>query len=129
MNDSGRRSFSFPKKERLTSKKEIEGLFQDSSSFYLHPLILRYRKASEDADCHKILLTAPKKNFKRAVDRNLIKRRLKEAYRLNKALIGDLNTFYHIGFVYVGKTILTYQQIEDKLKSLLLRLKKQAKKD
>lgn len=123
MQESGRRKFTFPKGERLTGKKEIEGLFKDSSSFYLHPLIVKFKKTPTGASHHKVLITVSKRNFKHAVDRNLIKRRLREAYRLNKQLIEDVSTFYHIGFVYVGKSVLSYQEIEAKLKSLLQRLK------
>lgn len=124
MKQSGRFDFSFPKKEKLTGKKEIEGLFKNGSSFYVHPLILKFEK-SDGAAYHKVLITVSKKNFKRAVDRNLLKRRIREAYRLNKHLITETNVFYHLGFVYVGKSLLPYHEIEEKLKFLLQRLQSQ----
>lgn len=129
MNDLGRQhgqpDFSFPKSEKLTGKKDIEGLFKNGSSFYLHPLLMKYASATEAVGSHKLLFTVSKRNFKSAVKRNLIKRRMREAYRLNKHLLSDTGTFYHIGFVYLDKTILPYRTIEDKLKTLLLRLQKQ----
>ena len=72
-----------------------------------------------------MLVSIPKKNFKKAVTRNLIKRRVKEAYRLNKYLLADVaNTFpkLQIGYIYTAKEILPYQLIEAKLKKTLYRL-------
>lgn len=116
---------TFPKKERLSSKKHIEELFKNGSSFYLHPLLVKFRPASDSAEpCHKALFTVPKKNFKKAVHRNLLKRRMREAYRLHKEGIapGRDGIFYHLAFVYLDKSLLPYAQIEEKLKALLQRL-------
>jgi ribonuclease P protein component len=69
----------------------------------------------------------PKRNFKKAVDRNKIKRRLRESYRSNKMLLNvgenKINSYF-IAYIYVGKQILPYKEIEDKLKSSLGRLQK-----
>lgn len=119
-----RPDLSFPKKEKLTGKKDIEGLFKNGSSFYLYPLLMKYAPASGAHAHHKLLFTVSKKHFKSAVKRNLLKRRMREAYRLNKSLLIGTRIYYHIAFVYLPKTIISYQEIEDKLKSLLLRLPK-----
>jgi len=122
-------TFRFPKKEKLTGKKSIEELFKRGSSFYLYPLLVKYRhNPQSDADCHQALFSVSKRHFKRAVDRNLLKRRMREAYRLNKHLISNNPPFYHIAFVYLDKTILPYERIEEKLKVLLLRLQNQQTK-
>lgn len=119
-------SYRFPKGEKLVSKKDIEELFKNGSSFYLRPLLMKYCSASE-AKCHKAMFSVSKRNFKRAVDRNLLKRRMREAYRLNKHLLqSQEGAFYHIAFVYVDKSIVPYDQIELKLKKLLKRLDGQA---
>lgn len=127
MTDSGH-SYRFPKREKLVSKKDIEELFKNGSSFYLRPLLMKY-KPTLSGDAHQTLFSVSKRNYKRAVDRNLIKRRMREAFRLNKHLIDKPDgAFYHIAFVYVEKTILPYDQIEPKLKKLIKRLNDQASK-
>ena len=81
--------------------------------------------ADPNAEQHQVLVSIPRKNFKKAVTRNLIKRRVKEAYRLNKYLLADVtNTFpkLQIGYIYTAKEILPYQLIEAKLKKTLYRL-------
>ena len=125
MRETGRHKLSLSKKEILKGKKEIEGLFKNGSSFYLHPLLLKYQAGN--GSLHQVLFTVSKKNFKRAVDRNLLKRRLREAFRLNKSLMQGKDTIYNLGFVYVGKTVLSYWEIEDKLKLLLKRLPNRGK--
>ncbi len=124
MTGSGHIKYTFLKEERLTGKKNIEELFQHGSSFYLHPLLLKYSDKSESLSCNSILISVPKKKFKRAVHRNLIKRRIREAYRLNKNQIFlDEPPFYHFAIIYLDKVILPYAQIEEKLIVLLKRLK------
>ena len=115
----------FPKREKLTGKKQIEELFRNGSSFYLSPLLLKYSR--DEGDYHRVLCTVSKKNFKRAVDRNLIKRRLREAYRLNKSIIDPTKSgiAYQIAIIYTGKSDAPYHTIEGKLKELLLRLQDQ----
>ncbi len=71
-----------------------------------------------------ILISVSKKSFKRAVDRNLIRRRIREAYRLNKELIFSNSTRplpHYIGLIYTAKTILSFEEIE---KGTKLALKK-----
>ena len=115
----------FPKREKLTGKKQIEELFRNGSSFYLSPLLLKYQP--DEGDFHRVLCTVSKKNFKKAVDRNLIKRRLREAYRLNKSIVAPskIGSSYQIAIVFTGKSLTSYHAIEDKLKQLLLRLQNQ----
>lgn len=121
-------SYTFPKEERLSGKKEIEELFKNGSSFYLHPFVFRYLK-SDALLVNKVLFSVPKKKFKRAVDRNLIKRRLKEAYRLNKYHLNNSQHFYYLGFVYTEKEILSYADIEQKLIKTFQRFVTQLSKD
>ncbi|MEQ9305244.1 MAG: ribonuclease P protein component [Marinoscillum sp.] len=123
MTESGH-SYRFPKTERLTGKQDIEELFKNGSSFYLYPLLVKHI-TEPSGERHSALFTVSKRNFKKAVDRNLIKRRMREAYRLQKHLLdeADQGKFYRLAFVYVGKTILPYRLIEPKLKKLLHRLK------
>lgn len=106
-------TFSFPKSERLYKKKDIQELFDKGSSFYLYPFRVILQKQSE-SNINQVLFSVSKKNFKRAVDRNLIKRRMREAYRLNKSLIASQST-YQIAYIYTAKDILEFNQIRDKM--------------
>jgi ribonuclease P protein component len=63
---------------------------------------------------HQVLLAVSKKNFKKAVDRNLIKRRMREAFRLNKNSIAASNKLL-IAYIYSAKEILTFAQIQERL--------------
>lgn len=110
----GRRIVSFSKSEKLKSKKKIEELFKKGSSFYLKSFSLRFIPAESDVSVHQVLISVPKRNFKRAVDRNLIKRRIREAYRLNKHLVNECKP-HSIGFIYLSKEILTFHEIQDQL--------------
>jgi len=118
----------FPKSERLHRKREIEELFSKGQPFSLYPFRVAYllKEQKEPRSPNQVLFSVPKKNFKRAVDRNLIKRRIREAYRLNKDLITWQSADFYllIGYIYIGKEILKYQVIEEKLKLSLLRLNK-----
>ena len=116
----------FPKSERLHSKKLIEELFNSKTSFTIYPFRVVYlMKPLQANECHQVLISIPKKRFKRAVDRNKLKRRIKEAYRLHKQVLGEeIQNFYLlIGYIYVGREIANYQEVEEKLKQSLLRLK------
>jgi len=127
MTDYRPKTFGFPKAERLTGKKKIEELFADGSSFFLHPFLVKYLPAQEGP--HKILITVSKKKFKRAVDRNRIRRLIREAYRLHKhVLYHQPGMFFHVGFIYQDNSILPYAEIEQKVIILLNRLSNQMTK-
>ena len=121
-------NFTFNKAERLRSKKLIKELFDKGSSFFLPPLKMIYLPCTlEESGSSQVLFSVPKRNYKRAVDRNRLKRQMREAYRLNKTLIHDdpkPKTSYLIAFIYIGKEKVDFHQIESKLKFGLLRLKK-----
>ena len=80
------RKFTFPKQERLSWKRHIDLLFANGRSFVAFPLRVIYLSVEEDAlpAPASVLISVPKKKFKRAVKRNLIKRRMREAYRIHK---------------------------------------------
>jgi len=107
--------FTFKKEERLFKEKIIQELFDKGSSFYLYPFKVFYLPNQDrQYRYHQILISVSKKNFKKAVDRNLLKRRIREGYRLNKNLLGDQNKLV-IAYIYSAKEILPSAQIHERL--------------
>jgi len=119
---------TFKKTERLSSKKTIQELFNNGSSFYLYPLKVLYLP-NPQSEVHQILFTVPKRNFKKAVDRNLLKRRLREAYRLQKHLLPSHLEIVSIAYIYTSKEILDYHTIANQLKQSLIRIRKHIEKE
>jgi ribonuclease P protein component len=77
--------YTFKKEERLCSRKHLDLLFKNGSSFLLYPFRISYLFIDESAEVPaQVVINVPKKRYKRAVDRNLLKRRIREAYRLHK---------------------------------------------
>jgi ribonuclease P protein component len=105
--------FKFPKAERLKSEKLIGELFEKGSSFYFFPFKVFVMPAA-GSDTHQVLFSVSKKVYKKAVDRNLLKRRMRESYRLNKNLLPPLPPLL-IAYIYNAKEILTFAQIQERL--------------
>lgn len=115
------KQFSFKKEERLAGEKHIKELFEKGSSFYFFPFKVYVMLSVDKADTHhQVLFSVSKKNFKRAVDRNKIKRRLRESYRLNKNLLPESPRLL-IAYIYTAKEILTFAQIQERLVKTLSR--------
>ena len=116
--------FTFHKQERLCSQKIIEELFTSGDSFLAYPLKVVFMKTTPgDLPLVQAAFAVSKRNFKRAVMRNLLKRRMRESYRLNKAeLYSEIkgkNLQLAILFVYIGKDIAEYAVIEKAMKSAI----------
>jgi len=118
--------YFFNKSERLSSQKSIQELFAKGSSFFVFPYKIIYLHTEfPNTTPPKLLISVPKKIFKKAVDRNKIRRRIKEAYRQNKHMllpVTEKNLSLSVAFIYVAKDILPFDHIENKLKKTLLRL-------
>lgn len=119
------KQFGFGKKEKLKSRKQIDALFEKGKSFTVFPLRVSYSFAPSPAPVLQAGVTASKRNFKKAVDRNRIKRLLREAYRLQKMELdqavkqNSLQGF--IFFMYTDKTIAPFITIRE---AMTLSLKK-----
>jgi ribonuclease P protein component len=113
------------KNERLHSKKLIKELFDKGSSFFLYPFKVMVLEINfEVPETNQVLFSVSKKKLKKAVDRNLIKRRMREAYRLNKQILGEMAEGKKIiGLIYVSSEIVTFQVIETKIKKILTTIK------
>lgn len=138
---------TFTKAERITSRKVIDQLFKKGSTdgkqnaartFYLFPFRLLYLFPEPAADpilppipgqpaLPAILITVSKRTFKRAVDRNRIRRRIREAYRLHKSLLFGPDDKpktppAYITFIYTVKTEISFDEIEKGMKLALSKI-------
>lgn len=117
--------YTFTKEERLCNKRLIDELFHSGSSFLVYPFKVSWLiAANPQSHQAQVLFSVPKKRFKHAVDRNLLKRRMREAYRLNKEQYlylplkdKDKQIVFSVG--YIGKEIADYAFIEKKMLKLL----------
>ena len=118
---------TFTKAERLTSKKIIDSLFDLGISFAVKPLrIIWLESKLKGAYPVQVVIVVPKKNVPRAVDRNLIKRRMREAYRQNKEILYEYlsraGKQYAMAIVFTGTSPVVYEEIEGKIILSLQRL-------
>ena len=106
--------FTFKKNERITGEKRIESLFSNGQSFVAYPMRVIFVKTALIADLPpvSILVSVPKKRIKSAVQRNRIKRLIRETYRLNKHLIATDDCHLDVAFVYVKDELSDYATIE-----------------
>jgi ribonuclease P protein component len=113
--------FTYPRIERLKSQKAIEKLFLEGKSVSAFPLRLIYLQM-DHADGSKIKsgVSVSKRNFKNAVDRNRIKRLLRESYRLNKpAYFNNITHSYALMILYISKDETNFDAVNSKMKQLL----------
>jgi ribonuclease P protein component len=108
------------KKGKLKSKKLIEQLFVEGQSVSAYPLRLVYIQSSfNDDTAVKTGFSVSKRNFKKAVDRNRIKRLLRESYRLHKTTyFNNITTQYAFMILYIGNDKPTLNQIETRMNLL-----------
>ncbi len=117
-------TYTFHKSERLKSRKTISLLFQKGRTIRKHPLRIRWVCIDHDGEYPvQATFSIPKRLVPKAVNRNKIKRKIKEAYRLNKhllynALDGNENKFAII-FIYQEKTIPDYHDIEELINDMI----------
>jgi ribonuclease P protein component len=120
--------YGFGKEEKLKSRKSIDELFAKGKSFTVPPVRVSYKFSRTESPCLQAGVTVSKKHFKKAVDRNRIKRLLREAYRLQKNELKELTVEKsltgHIFFMYNGKELTDFAVISESMKKCLQRLQK-----
>lgn len=117
----------FTKEERLFGKKIIQLLFNNGHSFTVYPFkIIWLNTDTKTTSPARILISVSKKNIRKAIKRNKIKRRIRESYRKNKQNFYDFltNQGIHciVGLMYISKEDLSYFDINEKINIIIDRL-------
>lgn len=125
---------TFRKNERLCNINSINALFADGHSFFIHPFRIIWIEAITGSDSPvKLLISVPKRNFKLAVDRNLIKRQIRESFRHNKEdlykFLGSENRNCALSIVFATKSKVSYPELDAKIILALTRLVNELKKN
>ncbi|MBN4081776.1 ribonuclease P protein component [bacterium AH-315-C07] len=118
---------TFKREERLKSKKVIASLFDNGDSFVEYPYRVVWVLTPLDSKFPvQLAISVSKKNFKSAVDRNHIKRQIREIYRKNKSIhysaFTKVNTQCAMMIIYTEKEKVEFEKMEDGLVKLLTRL-------
>tara|TARA_B110000908_G_scaffold138315_1_gene164385 strand:+ start:917 stop:1291 length:375 start_codon:yes stop_codon:yes gene_type:complete len=122
--------FEFPKKQKLCNETAIKNMFSNGKSFAVDPIRLVWKEElNPDEVSLKSIIVVPKKKLNLAADRNVMRRRMKEAYRLQKTAIESFlkseNIQLSIALIYQLEEILPYKTIEEKIKLILSRLREE----
>jgi len=118
---------SFAKSEHLCGEKRITRLFTQGDAFIAYPLRVVYLiEPKKDVEPASVMVSVPKKRFKRAVKRNRLKRLMRESYRLNKheliEILNEKQLQIHVAFNYVSDDVLDFVAVEKKMKIAIQRL-------
>ena len=120
--------YCFPKAERLVSEIKIQSLFATGAGFLVYPLRVVVLESEESClPPVQVLTSVTKRRYRHAVDRNRVKRWIREAYRLQKApLIASVGEGrqYHIAFIFVGKEDPSFESLSKAMEKALVRLTK-----
>ena len=113
---------TFDKNAKLKSKKAIESLFSEGQSYVSHPIRIVFTAEAAEQYEMKVGVSVAKKRFKHAVDRNLLKRRIREAYRLNQHLVDLPEHSVDALFIYTSSKIKDFEVINQSMKEILQKL-------
>jgi ribonuclease P protein component len=120
--------FTLKKEERLKSAKLIQQLFKEGKSFSHFPFRVIYMQLEKNRSHLQSAFSVSAKNFKRAVERNRIKRLMREAYRLQKSSLQieleENGKYLAVFIIYTGNEIPVYDHVYEKMGTALLRLGK-----
>lgn len=105
--------------ERLRTLGAIRRLFESGDGGFVYPFrYFTFAEADTEASV-RLLFSVPKRYHKRANKRNLLKRRMREAYRLNKGRLGEHTTALDLALIYSAKEVVEYQKVERSVQKIL----------
>jgi len=114
------------KTERLKSRKLIDQLFSEGKKFGIAPFRVFYLYTASEKPSLQCGVGVSSKNFKKSVDRNTVKRKMREAYRLQKNGLADCikekNYSFHLFVIYTSKELPVYAEVHDSMKKVLDKL-------
>ncbi|EAQ43161.3 ribonuclease P protein component [Polaribacter sp. MED152] len=113
--------YTLGKQERLKSKKLIEKLYKEGSSVKAFPLRMVFLQTEHTSEYPAQMgVSVAKRNFKKAPDRNRLKRLMRESYRLQKEIVyNNADKPYVFMISYLGKEEKEYHEIYTKMNKLL----------
>lgn len=114
-------SYSFPKSERLKSKRLIDSLFAGGKGGICFPIRYIFAEGAPGSGV-SVMVSVSKKYHKKAVARNLLKRRMSEAYRLQKQPLAESGKNISLALLYVSNDILEYKVIEDAIGKIIAKI-------
>lgn len=127
------RRFTLGKAERISSKKQVDRLFRGGGSRAMSafPVRMVYAVEERGQECREpkvqMMVSVPKRYFKRAVKRNRVKRQMREAYRRHKyaaidALAGRTDITVLVAFIWISGELHSSAEVDAKINNLLTRL-------
>lgn len=120
---------TFPKSEKLCGQLRIAALYKGGRRFVAFPMRVSFQEISESTEAPKVLIWAPKSLFKHAVDRNHMRRLMREAYRLNNQPLLDFCTerkiSLHLAFNYLDKEQRSQAEISAAMQKAIRKIIKQ----
>ncbi len=120
------KQFSLGKNERLKSRKQIEELFNSGKKFTVSPFRVHYSLSEEGQNLLQFGVGVSNKNFKKAADRNRVKRLTKEAYRQQKSglqkNLEETGKKMNLFFIYTGKEVPMFNVVWDSIKKIIDKL-------
>ena len=120
-------AFTFKKEERLCSRQLIDQLYEEGHRLMAFPYSVQWLIVPDLSPC-QVMIVAPKRKFRHAVDRNRVRRLTRECYRLRKHTLYQFLKEHGIGIVfsmvYIHNEIMPYEQLSHKMDKLLAALEK-----